>query len=398
MNVFYKIYFISLILFSSLILGHQRSESHSSWIINHLEDKTEVSIALSIKLSVLSRMDWKQQGWENQVLRHVVESINISPNCFVTKKPMVLAVTNGSALKIIWEQECASGILQIENGAFFDKDPFHAHIARFEVDKKPLPEKLFTNDSRVWEEHESFFNDEGKIEVTSLKDYVFLGLEHIITGFDHIAFLLGLLLLNQQIKSLLIAITGFTIGHSFTLFLGVVGFIKPSTGFVEALIGYSIALVSLEFLAKRTGKYFFYSKVLSLFWAFFLLFVFLSGFSAYLTCLIGLGLFTVSYFYLLGKGNVRNLSIILTCLFGLVHGFGFGGYLSEIGLPEDRLLPALFGFNIGVELGQILLVIIFFLLIRLLTYVWSKNKFLIEPFIASTLISLGLYWFILRIF
>ena len=81
-----------------------------------------------------------------------------------------------------------------------------------------------------------------------------------------------------------------------------------------------------------------------------------------------------------------------------MHGFGFGGYLSEIGLPDGSQLPALFGFNIGVELGQILLVIIFFLLIRLLTYVWSKNKFLIEPFIASTLISLGLYWFILRIF
>ena len=398
MNVFCKVYFISLILFSSFLLGHQRSESHSSWIINHLEEKTEVSIVLTIKLSVLSRMDWKHQGWESQVLRHVVESINIYPTCFITKNPMVFSATNGSAMKIIWGQECASGNLKIENGAFFDKDPFHLHIARFQVDKKALPEKLFTNDSRVWEEHQNSLYDEEKIEGTSLKDYIFLGLEHIITGFDHIAFLLGLLLLNQQIKSLLIAITGFTIGHSLTLFLGVIGFIKPSSGFVEALIGYSIALVSLEFLAKRTGQYFFYSKVLFLFWIFFLLFVFLIGLSASLTGLIGLGLFTVSYFCLLGKGKGRNLSIILTCLFGLVHGFGFGGYLSEIGLPEGRLLAALFGFNIGVELGQILLVAIFFLLIRLLSHVWSKNKSLIEPLIASILISLGVYWFILRIF
>ena len=89
MNVICKVYCISLILFSSFLLGHQRSESHSSWTINHLEEKTEVSIVLTIKLSVLSQMDWKQQGWESQVLNHVVESISIYPNCSITKNPII---------------------------------------------------------------------------------------------------------------------------------------------------------------------------------------------------------------------------------------------------------------------------------------------------------------------
>ncbi len=398
MNLFWKVFSVSLILYAGFLLGHQRSESHSSWTIKNLENKTEISTVLTIKLSVLSRMDWEMKDWKNQVVKHVVESISIYPNCLITKEPTAFSAINGSAMKIIWGQECDIGGLRIENGAFFEKDPFHSHIARFEVNKKALPEKLFTNDSRIWDEPNFSPNEEATLEGTTLKDYVFLGLEHIITGFDHIAFLLGLLLLNQQIKGLLIAITGFTIGHSLTLFLGVLGFITPSSGFVEALIGYSIALVSLEFLAKRTENYFLYSKALLFFWAFFILIISLSGLSASLVGLIGLGLFTVSYFCLLGMGNVKNLSIILTCLFGLVHGFGFGGYLSEIGLPEDRLLPALFGFNIGVELGQIFLVVLFYFIIRFLSYFWYKNRSLIEPLIASSLISLGLYWFISRVF
>ena len=114
--------------------------------------------------------------------------------------------------------------------------------------------------------------------------------------------------------------------------------------------------------------------------------------------LVGTAIFSVSYFWLVGRTSSNNLSFLLTCLFGLVHGFGFGGYLSEIGLPSDRLLPALLGFNIGVELGQICIVVLFILLIRTVGLFKFSKKFLIEPLIASSLISLGTYWFLVRIF
>ena len=111
--------------------------------------------------------------------------------------------------------------------------------------------------------------------------------------------------------------------------------------------------------------------------------------------LIGTALFSISYFLLVSKATTTNITLIMTCFFGLVHGFGFGGYLSEIGLPSDRLASALLGFNLGVELGQILIVLLFLLGAKLISF---KRSHFVGPLVASFLVSLGLYWFLVRIF
>ena len=82
----------------------------------------------------------------------------------------------------------------------------------------------------------------------------------------------------------------------------------------------------------------------------------------------------------------------------MVHGFGFGGYLAEIGLANDRLLPALLGFNLGVEIGQISLIILFLIIMKILAPLDFKLKWSVQPLLASFLAGLGVYWFLIRIF
>ena len=85
-------------------------------------------------------------------------------------------------------------------------------------------------------------------------------------------------------------------------------------------------------------------------------------------------------------------------LFGLVHGFGFAGNLSSIGLMQDRFIPALIGFNLGVEVGQILLILSLFALMFLLKRLISFRAEILRIYTASVLACLGVYWFVERLF
>jgi hypothetical protein len=175
-------------------------------------------------------------------------------------------------------------------------------------------------------------------------------------------------------------------------------FVSPSTSFVESLIGYSILLISLEFLAKETEQYELYSKSIFFISIPFLIFYSFFGINSYLLGLFGIVLFTISYFNLSNRLRDFNLSIAVTALFGLVHGFGFAGTLTEVGLPEDRIVSALLGFNLGVEIGQITIVLLFFLIVSVLRNIQYLRGLSLEPLAAVFLASLGSFWFIERIF
>ena len=100
---------------------------------------------------------------------------------------------------------------------------------------------------------------------------------------------------------------------------------------------------------------------------------------------------------LLTNKDVRFFSLFIACAFGLIHGFGFGGFLFEVGFSEEKLLKALVGFNLGVEVGQILAVSIFFILLSWINKLNFNYQDLINPYFAISLVSLGLYWFAYRI-
>jgi hydrogenase/urease accessory protein HupE len=146
--------------------------------------------------------------------------------------------------------------------------------------------------------------------------YVVLGVEHILSGFDHLLFVAGLLFLVGFRRRLVGTITAFTLAHSITLACSVFGLITLRSPPVEAAIALSIVLVASEALRQR-------------------------------------------------ETLARRLPALVSFIFGLVHGLGFAGALKEIGLPASHLPLALLTFNVGVELGQLLVVLVAFAVARL---------------------------------
>ena len=133
------------------------------------------------------------------------------------------------------------------------------------------------------------------------------GIDHILFGFDHLLFVLALMLIVRDARALILTVTAFTLAHSITLALATLGVVQVPGPPVEAAIAFSIVLVAAEIVRLRRGE----------------------------TSL-----------------TARRPWLVAFC-FGLLHGFGFAGALSEIGLPRGELPLALFAFNLGVELGQL---------------------------------------------
>ena len=142
--------------------------------------------------------------------------------------------------------------------------------------------------------------------------YFVLGVEHILLGVDHLLFVLALLMLVVGWVKLVGTITAFTVAHSITLALAALGFVHVPGPPVEAIIALSIVFVAAEIVRGRQGK----------------------------------------------AGLTARLPWIVAFTFGLLHGFGFAGALSDIGLPQTAIPLALFAFNLGVEAGQLLFVVL----------------------------------------
>ena len=154
------------------------------------------------------------------------------------------------------------------------------------------------------------------------KQYTVLGIQHILEGWDHLLFLICLMLVAGIGRKLLITITGFTIAHSITLALSALNVVKLPIPPVEAVIALSVVYLAVEIALQKKDS--------------------------------------LTYRY----------PIAVSSSFGLLHGFGFAAVLSDIGLPQVEIVTSLLFFNIGVELGQIIFVIgvlLFWLLISKLT-------------------------------
>ena len=397
----FKISLLLLISSSLYLSAHQRSESYSKWVIVKEEDNYSVSVSFTIRLSNLNKLEGPLiRGWENRISSYVISSFTTDPNCFRRDEARVVSSREDDIVKISWLFLCESNLQEIQNNVFFDKDPSHSHIARLESEGNLSIEKLFTNEARNWK-IENGLSSKQNSKSSSFKDYISLGIKHISTGYDHLAFLFGLLLLNQRFKTLLLAITGFTLGHSLTLSLAALNYVKPVSGFIEALIGFTIALVGFEFLLRQSRQSLNYINplicVLSLF---FLLYFFISD-GRYILGILGLFLFTICYLTLVSKNFSYFFSLFIASIFGLIHGFGFGGFLFEIGFSEENLLKALFGFNLGVEIGQLLAIGLFLIIGLAIIQLNSRHqkyiKSYINPILATLLVSLGTYWFLDRI-
>jgi hydrogenase/urease accessory protein HupE len=171
-----------------------------------------------------------------------------------------------------------------------------------------------------------------------------MGIEHILTGYDHLVFLFGLVLLRARLKELLAVVTAFTVAHSITLAISVLGIFTPSAKFVEPAIALSIAYVGIE-----------------------------------------------NFFVKDGSKRWR-----ITFPFGLIHGFGFAGALREINLPSAQVPAALVTFNLGVEAGQLFAMSLVLPMVMLI-----RQKEWFEPrgvrVLSGAVALAGGFWFVMRI-
>jgi len=194
-----------------------------------------------------------------------------------------------------------------------------------------------------------FLVPERESAMSVARDYVGLGIDHLLTGLDHVLFVIGLVLLVSGWRALVATVTSFTLGHSVTLSFATLGWVHVPTLLFEFAIAFSILLLGAE-LARRDDR----------------------------------------------ESWLRRWPWAMAFGFGLLHGFGFAGALSEIGLPQGEIPLALLSFNVGVELGQLLIVIPLVAAIALA----GERLALVPPFLARVpayvIGSLAAYWCIER--
>lgn len=180
----------------------------------------------------------------------------------------------------------------------------------------------------------------------TIRQFLVLGFTHILPeGVDHILFVLALALLAPRLAPLVTQVTAFTLAHSLTLALAMLNIVRLPGRVVEPLIALSIAIVALENLFRR---------------------------------------------------GVTPTRWLLVFGFGLIHGLGFAGVLTELGVPEGRFLPALIGFNLGVELGQLgVLALAGLVIVPLRTRRWYHGRVVVPASVAMAVV--GLFWAVERV-
>jgi hydrogenase/urease accessory protein HupE len=173
------------------------------------------------------------------------------------------------------------------------------------------------------------------------------GIHHILIGPDHLLFLIGLLLLGGSVRRLLIVVTSFTLAHSITLTVAALDIFSPPARAVEPLIALSIVYVGADNLLIRGG---------------------------------------------------RDMLAWIALVFGLVHGFGFAGMLREMGLPSDAVGWSLFSFNVGVEIGQLLVVVLVASALAALRHRSPAMGRRLAYAGSLAVVAAGAFWFVQRVF
>ena len=181
--------------------------------------------------------------------------------------------------------------------------------------------------------------------------YLRLGVEHILTGLDHLLFVLALLIVARKGRRLLASVTAFTVAHSVTLALAALGFARVPQQPVEAVIALSIVFMAVEIVRGRQGY----------------------------------------------AGITGRSPWIVAFAFGLLHGFGFAGALSEIGLPPAHIPLALLFFNLGVELGQLLFVAVVLGAGWLLGHLWTRSSRWTEMAPPYAVGTVAMFWVLQRL-
>jgi hypothetical protein len=384
-----------LAVFVGQAAAHTKSTSYSNWRI----EGADVHLSFTVPLVETARLNQpgETQPPNDRVEAYLADRLTVSAGgkaCPLSApvKPLTASV---QFRRFELNFKCPSDKdIALHSAVFFDLVPSHVSLAQIQTSDGRLIQQLFTKDEQTLA---TSGKDENMRDAGFLR-YVQMGIMHIFTGVDHMSFLLGLVLISRRLRDLVFVVTGFTIGHSATLALAVTGIIRPHAEFIDALVALTIAMIGAENVAVAThrpglvatgvgGTLLLMAAASALG---------LGGLPSLL--LLGAGLFAANYLMLSGHlRDAARLRIVVTVVFGLIHGFGFAADLLELRLPSGQLFSILLGFNLGVEVGQLTLVLVALGLVALLV---KARLALPRPIVVDTLsaglVALGMYWFISR--
>jgi hypothetical protein len=387
---------------STSIFAHDRSESFSEWTWHG----NQVSYTFSVLQREATRIPTNQPlnvSLDYLLSEYLAQQIAVSAGdqfCSVEQAATALKSREGF-LHVEGSFRCAGvEAPTILVDSFFDLITTHTHYAKVRHQGQ-VDEFLLTQDRR-----QQTFTTPGAARGNSpggwqvFLQYLEIGSKHILAGADHLAFLFGLILLASGWREMGWLITGFTLGHSFSLALAVLGVAVPNGVMVEALIGFTIALVAIEAAGERSGQLPRISVWMFVLCLFLLLPVWWANLQWELVIgTLGAGLFSLCYLRLVSQANKRGVyRLLVTTTFGLIHGFGFAGGLLEMDFPAAEIAFVLLGFNLGVELGQLAVLAAAILLIlamnRFVAPHWRHN---LTNATVTGLSGLGTFWFVSRL-
>jgi HupE / UreJ protein len=391
-----------LIWMSAALLGnapaeaHTRSQSHSVWEIKG----DEVDLVMTIPVVEADRVsNDASEPSDDRLKAYLTERVyplGGGKRCPVVPPVETLSAAAGFR-KFDLTFKCATpNDLQVHSAAFFDLVPSHTNFAQVQnALTGEFTEQLITSEHRTVD----VTGGEGsRLKSARFVEFVRMGMLHIFTGVDHMSFLLGLVLISRRLRDLVFVVTGFTIGHSLTLALAVTGVLRPHAEYIDALVALTIALIGAENIVVQTQKPTLVALIVGGCLASMAL-VNALGFGGLPSLLLlGAGLFTANYLMISGRlRDAGRLRILITLVFGLIHGFGFAADLLELQLPPERLAELLVGFNVGVEIGQLLLVAGATLAVAMLVRLkLALPRPLVVDVASSFLVALGVFWFVSR--
>ncbi|MEM9013712.1 MAG: HupE/UreJ family protein [Pseudomonadota bacterium] len=369
--------------------GHTRSQSFSTWTLDGATAQFTFQVD-RYRITQLSPAYPDERELTSLLKRHLRDTIIAQQDrapCTVTIQTVRdVSSSNVSAYgdiqcPVLFKQSAAT----VSVGAFHDVSPTHMHIASIRNGAASGEAILRSGQTRIrLSENPS---------PVAIPEFIAIGFWHVLSGPDHLFFLAALMLAAQSRRALILCVTAFTLGHTLTLGLAYAGVLHPNTQLIEAMIGFTILAAALDAGAKHgLPKQIAYPLTA----AATTLIALSTGNMQIIVCVLFLALFLVAWSKS-GPSLFNTLTPIIALAFGLAHGAGFAGGLMELELTGGGILAPLFGFNLGVELGQFafastLAIVNIGLIKHLPNSAWK-----IHASLGACLFAAGFYWFTERL-
>ena len=312
--------------------AHTRSQSFSTWTVG-ADTVQGVFQVDAYRATQLTETPQDLNALLRDYLKKTVSVSQGAASCTLSEEHSMIAQRGD--LRIELSFKCAKPFAEapalLRIGAFFDVSISHVHYARISGPGEKLSEVILT---------------EGRTDVTlgaadgtnvsGFFDFVALGFEHVLSGIDHIAFLIALAMLAGGVWRTVAAVTGFTLGHSLTLALVALNVLKPTTPAVEALIGFTVAWAAGDALARARGISPYYGLAGAIGILLLPVLAWIAGLPS-LSWLVfaGVALFAAVMAFARGL-NAPLVAPAIATVFGLAHGAGFAGPLLQMRIPGGR--------------------------------------------------------------